>query len=218
VQGILIKIVLLTGARLKWAASFIAKYIVSTLFFLTISGCATPGTAPIAGEKSTQDRIGNAIISPLGDLNIVRTTIPPVIQEALKNPYQMPDDQSCDALVAQIHQLDLVLGDDLDAPALQQEQTIAHKSGEFIRNEAIGSVERTINGAIPFRGWIRKLTGAEKRSKQVADAAAAGIVQRAFLKGIKKGLACAPQPEPLTPPVMVPSEIPAATETPEEVS
>jgi len=45
---------------------------------------------------------------------------------------------------------------------------------------------------IPFRGWIRKLTGAERYSKRVAAAITAGAVRRAFLKGVRVMKNCAP--------------------------
>jgi len=179
------------------------KFIIFLIFLFTVAGCATKDSSSIVGEKSTQDRFGNAIISPLNDLNIVQTAIPPVIQDALKSPYQIPDDHSCEALAVQIHQLDLALGDDLDAIALHKEKTMAEKSGEFIQDEAIGSVERTISGFIPFRSWIRKLTGAERHSKEINAAIAAGIVHRAFLKGIGQEHGCEPPAAPLKPVVPV---------------
>lgn len=37
---------------------------------------------------------------------------------------------------------------------------------------------------IPFRGWVRKLSGAERHSRKVEAAIAAGTVRRAFLKGV----------------------------------
>jgi hypothetical protein len=50
---------------------------------------------------------------------------------------------------------------------------------------------------IPFRGWIRKLDGAERHSKEVAAAIAAGSVRRAFLKGVGQTLGCAAPAAPL---------------------
>jgi hypothetical protein len=47
-----------------------------------------------------------------------------------------------------------------------------------------------------FRGWVRKLSGAERYSKQVAAAIAAGSIRRAFLKGLGQAAAC---PVPATP-------------------
>jgi hypothetical protein len=50
---------------------------------------------------------------------------------------------------------------------------------------------------IPFRGWVRKLDGAERHSKEVAAAIAAGSVRRAFLKGVGQTLGCAAPAAPL---------------------
>lgn len=178
------------------------RLILLLTFLLSISGCASPGSS-FGGEKSTQDRFGNALISPLSDLNIVRVTIPPIIQEALKNPYQMPPDTSCSALTEQVQKLDAVLGMDLDAQVLRREKTVAEQGQEFIENEAIGSVERTINGVIPFRGWVRKLTGAERHSREINAAIAAGVVRRAFLKGMGQEHGCQPPAAPVRRPPSV---------------
>jgi len=45
---------------------------------------------------------------------------------------------------------------------------------------------------VPFRGWLRKLSGAELHSKKVAKAIAAGTIRRAFIKGIKSTKQCMP--------------------------
>lgn len=175
-----------------------------------MTGCVTADSSRVAGEKSTQDRLGNAIISPLNDLNIVQTNIPPVITDALKNPYQIPVDTSCEALSEKIDKLNAVLGADLDAVIHGVEKSYAEKGGEFIQDEAIGSVVRTINGVIPFRSWIRKFSGAEKRSKELTAAIAAGVVRRAFLKGIGQANGCKPPAAPLKPPVVKPELSPSS--------
>ena len=40
------------------------------------------------------------------------------------------------------------------------------------------AVRRTVEGMVPFRSWVRKLTGAEKHSKEVAASIIAGGVRR----------------------------------------
>ena len=37
---------------------------------------------------------------------------------------------------------------------------------------------------IPYRSWVRRLTGAQARSRTVQDAVEAGRLRRAFLKGL----------------------------------
>src|SRR5687768_15281982 len=99
------------------------RFIFPFIVLLSITGCATTPSSSLGGQKSTQDRLGNALISPLSDLNIVQTAIPPIIQEALKNPYQITNTTSCVSLTEQIQQLDTSLGPDLDALVLRKEKT-----------------------------------------------------------------------------------------------
>jgi hypothetical protein len=51
-------------------------------------------------------------------------------------------------------------------------------------------VQRTAEGLIPFRSWVRKLSGAEKHAKQVSACVAAGTARRAFLKGLATSQHC----------------------------
>ena len=86
--------------------------------------------------------------------------------------------------------LDEVLGPDLDAP---------HTSGNtglLDRGEdaATGALQRTAEGVIPFRGWVRKLTGAERYARQVSAAITAGGVRRGYLRGLATAKACTAAP------------------------
>ncbi len=176
------------------------------LLVCLLSACSTSHSPSMAAPASTQDRLGKAIVSPLNDFNLMQDEIPPVITAALKNPYQIPAALDCSTLAEQITELNNALGADLDAIHTKDEKSYTEKGGVFVQDEAIGSVERTINGAIPFRSWIRKFTGAEKHSKEMATAIAAGIVRRAFLKGIGQEHGCQPPAAPIPP---VPEETPA---------
>lgn len=46
-------------------------------------------------------------------------------------------------------------------------------------------------GIVPFRGWVRKLSGAERYAKEVAAAITAGTIRRAYLKGLGQAAGCA---------------------------
>ncbi len=50
---------------------------------------------------------------------------------------------------------------------------------------------------MPFRGWIRRLSGAERHARDVAAAIAAGTARRAFLKGVGQGRICPGEDMPL---------------------
>ena len=146
---------------------------------LTLTACAT-------NEKA----ITSAATTPLTDLNLVNAPIPEVLAAAQKAPYAAPADASCPALVSQVRSLDEALGPDLDAPATEESPGLVERSGAAIGDAATGALRRTAEGVIPFRGWVRKLSGAERYSKQVAAAIAAGTVRRAFLKGLAVAKGC----------------------------
>jgi hypothetical protein len=145
---------------------------------LTLGACAS-------GEKNVRD----AATTPLSDLNVVRADIPPVLAAAQKAPYAVPADKSCTALGADVQALDTVLGADLDTPATGSNPSLVERS-------AGGALKNAAEGVIPFRGWVRKLSGAERYSREVAAAIAAGTVRRAYLKGLAQAGACAPPAGP----------------------
>ncbi|CAD5374120.1 conserved hypothetical protein [Rubrivivax sp. A210] len=149
-------------------------------FVLLLAGCASDQPA----------RLGTAATTPLSDLNLVQAPIPEALARAQKGPYQVPDEPGCAVLAAQIAALDEVLGPDLDATATPANPGLIARGGEVAEGAAFGAIQRTAEGVIPFRGWVRKLTGAERYSKQVAAAIAAGTVRRAFLKGLGGAQAC----------------------------
>lgn len=136
-----------------------------------LSGCASK--APVTEAAAT----------PLSDLNVVRAEIPPVLQAAQKAPYAAPADRSCSALTADVQALDAVLGADLDTPSTE-------KNPSLIERGATDVLRGAAEGVIPFRGWVRKLTGAERYSRDVAAAIAAGTVRRAYLKGLGTAGGC----------------------------
>jgi hypothetical protein len=144
--------------------------------FLAV-GCAA-GSAERTGTA-----VGQAATTPLSDLNIVRAEIPPVLQAAQKAPYAAPADKACSAIATEVQALDAALGADLDTPATEQNPSLIERSaGDALR--------RSAEGVIPLRGWVRKLSGAERYSREVAAAIAAGTIRRAYLKGLGSAAAC----------------------------
>ncbi|MGE5451995.1 MAG: hypothetical protein ACM3VZ_09180 [Acidobacteriota bacterium] len=147
---------------------------------LVLSACAS----------NTQTRVTDAAATPLTDLNLVRAEIPDVLAEARKQPYAAPSNVNCAHITQEIHKLDAVLGADLDAPPSDNTPSLLERGTDAAENSAIGAVQRTAEGLIPFRGWVRKLSGAERYSKKVSAAIAAGSVRRAFLKGFGASHGC----------------------------
>jgi len=153
----------------------------------TIAALALALAASAARSKSP---VVSAASSPLRDLNVVRDSIPAVLLEAEKKPYLVPSDPSCAALSDEVRSLDTVLGPDFDAPAPSSSPDLISRGATTVGHAAEGALQGAAESVVPFRSWVRKLTGAEKHSKHVAAAIAAGTVRRAFLKGLGVARGC----------------------------
>ncbi len=143
---------------------------------LALAACATQDSS----------RLSSAATTPLSDLNLVQATIPPVLEDARKLPYRPPADSSCQSLSSDIRALDEALGPDLDAPASEANPGLLERGGDL----AAGALKSAAEGVVPFRGWVRKLSGAERYARDVAASIAAGSVRRAFLKGLRAAQRC----------------------------
>ena len=143
------------------------------------------------GGQGFNGGVGDAVQAPLEDLNLKRTDIPEVLQQARSAPYAAQQPISCAALAAEIARLDEVLGDDLDLPAAD-EPTLNRQAAAI----AIEAVRGAATDIIPFRSWVRRLTGAEQHSREVQAAVRAGLARRAFLKGVGMQRNCAPPAAP----------------------
>jgi hypothetical protein len=172
----------------------------SLVILLSLLACSKPAMAPapvpgVAGEAATPSvakQMSVAAASPLSDLNVVRTKIPPVLLWVQKAPYAPPGDSSCEGLASEIRELDAALGPDLDASLRSGDPGLVERGRSEAGEAAAGALRHTAEGLMPFRSWVRKLSGAERYSKQVLDAITAGIVRRAYLKGLRQAQGCPP--------------------------
>lgn len=165
-----------------------AKTLVAAATALSLAGCASPDTPRSAAKEGVQ--MQKAIEAPLVDLNLVQQTIPPVLQAAIKAPDALPSRRACADLVDEVRALDDALGADLDTLPTAANPGLLERGTNLVGDAANGALQGAAESVIPFRGWIRKLDGAERHSKEVAAAIAAGSVRRAFLKGVGQTLGC----------------------------
>ncbi|MCZ8233784.1 MAG: hypothetical protein ACK520_16900 [Inhella sp.] len=135
--------------------------------------------------SSTASTVGDAATTPLRDLNVVKADVPPVLLKAQQAPYALPEDRRCEALRQAVQELNEVLGPDWDAPPADPASTADKGQAEVGK-----ALQRAAEGAVPFRGWVRKLSGAERQERRVARAIEAGEARRAFLRGLSVGQAC----------------------------
>ena len=173
---------------------------------LLLAGClTTPAKAPERVETTSEanrESIKGAAESPLRDVNVLRTKIPEVLLYSMADPYSRPPPGwKCRDLIGMVQPLDAALGDDRDVPTTEAGRTEKAKGG------ALGLAAGVASDAIPFRSWIRKLSGAERHDDLVQRAIIAGAVRRSYLKGLGEAKGCEP---PATPShVKAGSEIPS---------
>jgi hypothetical protein len=118
----------------------------------------------------------------------MKTDIPPVLVGLNGQPYSPPVDGTCTGLATEVTALDAVLGPDLD---------VVSKNGQPVSSKAAKALTQASHSLVPYRSWIRKLSGAEKRAERLAAALLAGTARRAFLKGLGVSQGCEPPAAPL---------------------
>ena len=174
---------------------------------MLLAGCLTTrenGSPKVeTTSEANRESLKGAAEAPLRDVNVLRTKIPDALLFAMADPYSRPPKAwKCTDLIAMVQPLDDALGEDLDAPS--ESQTGWKEQG---KGSALGFAAGAASDVIPFRGWVRKLTGAERHDAFVQKAITAGAVRRAYLKGLGEAKGCNP---PATPShVLAGSEIPS---------
>jgi hypothetical protein len=161
---------------------------------LVVAGCASqpelsthPPLDAQAMDHPEKEGAPGVVESPLQDANLIRTQIPPVLLDAEMAPYAAPTPITCAQITEDVGTLDDALGDDFD---IHDTEDPGHRKGRVAGETAIGFAMDAENDFIPFRGWIRRLSGAQKHANQVRAAVYAGRVRRSYLKGMGQALGC----------------------------
>lgn len=148
--------------------------------------------APTADEQiKTSDQlkresVQGAATSPLRDLNVVKSAIPQVLLGALSDPYARPPrNWKCSTLLRLVQPLDAALGPDIDRLPSDDEDLMDQG-----KETAFGVAGDLASGAIPFRGVVRRLSGAASHDRLVQSAIIAGNVRRAYMKGLGETKGC----------------------------
>ncbi len=172
-----------------------APFLVLSASALVLGGCLTTrsnGSPKVqTTNEANRESVKGAAESPLRDLNVLRTKIPPVLLEAMADPYRRPTSRGCAQLVVLLKPLDDALGADLDAPEPDADDLMGRG-----KTTAFGVMAGAASDVIPFRGWVRRLTGAERHDRLVQQAITAGAARRAYLKGLGEAKGCEPPATP----------------------
>ena len=154
------------------------------------------GLAGCSAASQVQRGFGDAVTSPLVDLNVRRDQIPTVLLQAQANPYDQRNLNQCSTVGAEIARLNEALGPDRDEPPAPNGSTLNERAQDALAKAALDAIKNAAADFIPYRNWIRALTGAQARSKTVQDSIEAGRLRRAFLKGLGMQLNCSPPAAP----------------------
>ena len=151
-----------------------------------------PANQMKTSDQMKRESVEGAVTAPLRDLNVVKTDIPEVLMAALADPYARPPARAtCRQLIAMILPIDEALGPDID-----KFSTDDPNMRERGKSTALGLGADLASGAIPFRGVVRRVTGAAAHDRLVQDAIVAGSVRRAYLKGLGEARGCGPPATP----------------------
>lgn len=141
-------------------------------------------SAPALAQETEPD-LGDALTQPLRDLSILRPETPEVLQRAVIAPYADAPTLAnggldCAAIDGELESLDLALGEDLAGTNPQLSLMVQARTAAG--NAMIDAVGDFVQ--LPYRSVIRRVTGAHRRDRERREAVQAGVVRRAFLKGM----------------------------------
>jgi hypothetical protein len=169
------------------------KLFLAAAVVLVLASCATGRTA------DTRRGVTDAAYDPLRDVNMIRPEVPLLLRN-LQYPYSTANLTSCAAVLDEIHQFDAVLGPESYQPG--PNRNIWDRSGDFVEEQTIDAARDTAHDLIPFRSWVRRLTGASAAEREALRAVANGQQRRTFLRGFGASLGCPgiiPPPPPPQP-------------------
>jgi len=149
--------------------------IVGLVLAVSLAACSTGRTA------DTRRGVMDATSIPLRDVGLVRPEIPILLRD-LQYPYSTATlGDGCSAVAREIGQLDAVLGPESYQPG--PNRNIWDRSGDFIEDQAIEAAADTAADLIPFRSWVRRISGASRAERDALRAVANGQQRRTFLRG-----------------------------------
>jgi hypothetical protein len=170
--------------------------VLSAFVVIAMPAFAALAAAPDRGEVERKDTFRDAATAPLEDLNLKQLGVPEALARARSAPYDVVGLDRCEAIAEEIGRLDGALGRDLDEAPPPDTRTQGQRIGGAVKDVGVAGVRTETQGVLPFRGWIRKLTGAEAAQKKRDAAIQAGRIRRGYLKGVGMRMNCAPPAAP----------------------
>ena len=164
---------------------------------VTVPDKTAPGQRLLTPEQEGRQGIVKGVVNQsFRDFGLMQSKIPPVLIEAMGDPYARVTPATCDELATEIRRLEFALGPDLDAPINTERLSNFTRGKGQARDAALDAMRSTVQDYIPFDGYIRIVSGASTHDHKVLAAIQAGSVRRAYLKGMGEAQGC---PAPATP-------------------
>lgn len=161
---------------------------------LALGACSSGRTA------DTRRGVTGAASIPLRDVGIIRPEIPLLLRN-LQYPYSTATLADCAAITREIGQLDSVLGPESYDPG--PNRNVWDRSGDFMEEQTVQAAEDTAADIIPFRSWVRRISGASRAEREALRAVANGQQRRTFLRGYGASRGC---PDMIPPPPPAPRQ------------
>ncbi|HTX49782.1 MAG TPA: hypothetical protein VME40_10375 [Caulobacteraceae bacterium] len=140
-------------------------------------------------EQGRQGVVNGVVEQPFRDFNVIRSKIPPVLTRAMADPYARPP-PGCAGIAGEVSALDTALGPDLDEPVSTEHPGTLTRAEGSAKTGALDAMRSGVQSEIPFDGFIRMLSGAQRHDKLVMAAIQAGAIRRGYLKGLGESLRC----------------------------
>jgi hypothetical protein len=170
-----------------------------TLGILVIAAGLALGSCSSGRTADTRRGVSGAAAIPLRDVGLIRPEIPLLLRN-LAYPYSTATlNEGCPAVTREIGQLDAVLGPESYQPG--PNRNAWDRSGDFVEEQTIVAAESTAQDLIPFRSWVRRISGASRAERDALRAVANGQQRRTFLRGYGASIGC-PNMIPPPPPAV----------------
>jgi len=157
----------------------------------------TPDERLMTPEQLGRDGVVKGVVEqPFRDFGIVHSRIPRVLVEAIADPYARPEPASCDGITTEMTRLNIALGPDLDEPVSTEHPGVLTRGEGAARSAALDAMRSEEQSYIPFDGFIRVLSGADRHDHLVMAAIQAGAIRRGYLKGLGEMRQCMPPDVP----------------------
>jgi len=174
------------------------RFAIAALALVTLAAsCASRPEGEDQRRGANDNSLTHAAATPLRDVGLMRPDVPEMLR-TLNYPYKTELlARDCAAILVEIGRLDAVLGIESYQPG--QEQHLAARISGQAGDYAVGAVAGAAADLVPYRSFVRRISGASAAERRAAAAYAMGETRRSFLRGYGHALDCpgvTPEPPP----------------------